>query len=56
MGGEAYISFKPGLIDAHDTVTDQATLGFLQAFIDQFGSLLDRLSLHAPARLSEATA
>src|SRR5712692_7476216 len=22
MGGEAYISFKPGLIDAHDTVTD----------------------------------
>jgi chromate reductase len=56
MGGEAYISFKPGLIDAHDTVTDQATLGFLQAFIDQFGSLLDRLSLHASARLSEATA
>jgi chromate reductase len=56
MGGEAYISFKPGLIDAHDTITDQSTLGFLKTFIDQFASLVDRLSLHSPARLSQATA
>jgi chromate reductase len=56
MGGEAYISFKPGLIDAHDTITDQSTLGFLKTFIDQFASLVDRLSLHSPAQLMEATA
>jgi chromate reductase len=56
MGGEAYISFKPGLIDAHDTITDQGTLGFLKTFIDQFASLVDRLSLHSPARLREAAA
>jgi chromate reductase len=56
MGGEAYISFKPGLIDAHDTITDQSTLGFLKSFIDQFALLVDRLSLAAPARLQAATA
>jgi chromate reductase, NAD(P)H dehydrogenase (quinone) len=42
MGGEAYISFKPGLIDANATTTDENTRRFLQAFIDQFASLLTR--------------
>jgi chromate reductase, NAD(P)H dehydrogenase (quinone) len=49
MGGEAYISFTPGLIDANGTVTDENTRSFLKAFIDQFASLADRLSLSSPA-------
>ena len=30
MGGEAYISFKPGLVDANGAVTDENTRQFLQ--------------------------
>ena len=48
MGGEAYISFKPGLIDADGTIADENTRGFLEAFIDQFASLAHRLSLSSP--------
>jgi len=44
MGGEAYISFKPGLVDANGTISDENTRRFLQAFIDQFASLAARLS------------
>jgi chromate reductase len=43
MGGEAYVTFKPGLIDEADTVTDESTRGFLHAFLDQFAALLQRL-------------
>lgn len=41
-GGEAYITFKPGLIDADKKVTDESVRGFLQAFIDQFAALVAR--------------
>jgi|GEM_PF-6753866 len=44
MGGESYISFKPGLIEANDTITDDNVRRFLQGFIDQFASLANRLS------------
>ena len=44
MGGEAYITFKPDLVDADANVTDDSTRGFLRAFLDQFAALLDRLS------------
>ena len=44
MGGEAYISFKPGLVDANGTITDATTRGFLKEFVDQFASLVARLS------------
>jgi chromate reductase, NAD(P)H dehydrogenase (quinone) len=44
MGGEAYISFKPGLVDSNGTITDENARGFLKAFIDQFASLVARLS------------
>ena len=44
MGGEAYISFKPGLVDANGAITDENTRGFLKAFIDQFAALAARLS------------
>jgi chromate reductase len=36
MGGEAYINFKPDLIDAQHDVPDESVRKFLKAFIDQF--------------------
>jgi len=44
MGGEAYITFRPGLIDEAGIIADEATRKFLQAFVDQFTTLLARLS------------
>ena len=38
MGGEAYIQFKPDLIDAEANVTDDSVRKFLKAFIDQFAA------------------
>ena len=43
-GGEAYISFKSGLVDSNGIITDENTRRFLKAFIDQFASLVIRLS------------
>jgi chromate reductase, NAD(P)H dehydrogenase (quinone) len=43
MGGEAYISFKPGLVDSNGRITDENTRQFLQAFVDRFAALLARL-------------
>jgi chromate reductase len=42
--GEAYITFKPGLVDAQHNVTDESVRGFLQAFIDQFAALVARFA------------
>lgn len=36
LGGEAYILFKPELIDAESNVADESVRKFLQAFVDQF--------------------
>jgi chromate reductase len=36
MGGEAYIQFKPELLDADHNVVDDNTKGFLKTFIDNF--------------------
>ena len=44
MGGEAYITFKPGLIDQAGIIADESTRKFLQAFVEQFTTLLARLS------------
>jgi chromate reductase len=44
MGGEAYVSFKPGLIEADGTVTDAGTRAFLQKYVDQFVSLTTKLA------------
>jgi len=44
MGGEVYISFKPGLVDANGIVSDETTRGFLKALIEQFVTLVARLS------------
>jgi chromate reductase len=44
MGGEAYVAYKPGLIDDDDVITDAGTRSFLQSFIDQFAGLAGRLA------------
>jgi chromate reductase len=50
MGGEAYITFKPGLIDAGGAIADETTRGFLKAYLDQFAALLARFTVaHAAA-------
>jgi chromate reductase len=53
MGGEAYVTFKPDLIDETDTVTDERTRSFLQSFIDQFTEFAARLT---PAKADAAAA
>lgn len=51
MGGEAYITFKPDLIAADNTITDASTRKFLSDFVANFASLLSRL---APAEAKAA--
>jgi chromate reductase len=36
MGGEAYVAFKPDLVDAQGAVTDENVRKFLKDFIDRF--------------------
>ena len=50
MGGEAYITFKPELVDAHDNVTDESVRKFLKAFIDQLAALTGKLAPIAAQR------
>jgi chromate reductase, NAD(P)H dehydrogenase (quinone) len=51
LGGEAYITFKPGLIGAQGNVTDDSVRKFLKAFIDQFagfaGKFIQRVAAAA---------
>jgi chromate reductase, NAD(P)H dehydrogenase (quinone) len=42
MGGEAYISFKPDLVDSDGAVADESVRKFLKAFIDQFAAFVDK--------------
>jgi chromate reductase, NAD(P)H dehydrogenase (quinone) len=51
IGGEAYVAYKPDLIDQTDTLMDERTRKFLQSFIDQFAELAARL---APTRAHAA--
>jgi chromate reductase len=55
MGGEAYIAFKPGLIDNAGAISDDSTRAFLKAFVDQFSALVARLS-SGPSELRRDTA
>jgi chromate reductase len=47
MGGEAYITFKPDLVDANDNVTDESVRTFLKAFVDQFIVFAGRFAVKA---------
>ena len=44
LGGEAYITFKPNLIDDHGHIGDDSTQKFLQGFVDRFAALVARLA------------
>ncbi len=50
MGGEAYVTFKPNLIDEHGDIADESTQKFLQGFVDRFADLVTRLSEPRAAR------
>jgi chromate reductase len=47
LGGEAYITFKPNLIDDQGNIGDDSTRKFLQGFADRFAALVGRLSPQA---------
>jgi chromate reductase, NAD(P)H dehydrogenase (quinone) len=53
LGGEAYVTFKPNLIDEHGAIGDASTAKFLQGFVDRFAVLVERL---APAEMQTAAA
>jgi chromate reductase, NAD(P)H dehydrogenase (quinone) len=44
LGGDAYITFKPDLIDAEGNIADDGTRNFLQGFVDRFAELVRKLS------------
>ena len=44
LGGEAYLQFKPDLIDADGTLTNDGTRAFLQAHVDRFAELVAALA------------
>jgi chromate reductase, NAD(P)H dehydrogenase (quinone) len=54
MGGEAYIAFKPGLIDNAGAISDESTRAFLKSFVDQLSALVTRLSSSPAERQREA--
>ena len=44
IGGEAYIQFKPDLIDGHGDVTVDSTRAFLQDYVNRFASFVGKLA------------
>ncbi len=44
LGGDAYVTFKPNLIDEHGAIGDASTQKFLQGFVDRFATLVERLA------------
>ena len=50
MGGEAYIQFKPELIDAQGAVADESVRKFLKSFIDQFATFAGKLTAKPATR------
>ena len=51
---EVYLAFKTDLIDEEGNVTDESTRAFLQAYLDKFSALAERLSSRAVARPQDA--
>lgn len=43
VGGEAYVSFKPDLLDEENTVRDEATAAFLRAYLARFSAFAGKL-------------
>jgi chromate reductase, NAD(P)H dehydrogenase (quinone) len=44
LGGEAYITFKPNLVDADGDIGDETTRKFLEGFLGRFADLVTRLA------------
>lgn len=44
MGGEAYLSFKPGMLDESGAFADESTQAFMQGFINRFATLVQKLA------------
>ncbi|HTE75802.1 MAG TPA: NADPH-dependent FMN reductase [Xanthobacteraceae bacterium] len=44
LGGEAYVTFKPDLLDEHGNIGDDSTKKFLADFVDRFADLVTRLA------------
>lgn len=44
LGGEAYVQFKPGLVDGSGAVTDESTRDFLHKYLARFGDLVRKLA------------
>ncbi len=44
LGGEAYISFKPNMLDAQGAIADDTTRAFLQAYLGRFAALVGKLA------------
>ena len=49
LGGEAYVTFKPNLIDEHGAIGDDSTKKFLADFVHRFAHLVSRLAQAAQA-------
>jgi len=47
LGGEAYVTFKPDLVDQNGNIADEGTRQFLQGFIDRFAALVRQLTTTA---------
>ncbi len=47
LGGEAYVTFKPNLIDEHGNIGDESTQKFLQGFVERFAALVEKLAPEA---------
>jgi chromate reductase, NAD(P)H dehydrogenase (quinone) len=50
LGGEAYVTFKPNLIDEHGNIADESSNKFLADFVDRFAHLVTRLAPAAAER------
>ncbi len=44
VGGQVFVTFKDDLVDAQNNVTNEATRGFLQGFIDNFAKIAGKLA------------
>lgn len=44
VGGQVFVTFKDDLVDAEHNVTNEATRGFLQGFVDNFAKIAGKLA------------
>lgn len=49
IGGEAYVQFKPELIDDQSEVTDASVRDFLKSFMERFATFAGRFAVRAAA-------